>query len=102
MGGVESKNYVLDAGTLIRNVAAAMRENLPAGFGIQLDVQDRLLPVLADTTQLRQVVVNLLSKARQAMPQDGQGASSYIESGEPLDLILTDITMPRVDGIAFG
>ena len=98
---MESKNYVLDAGTLIRNVAA-VRENLPAVFGIQLDVQDRLLPVLTDTTQLRQVVANLLSNAQQAMPQGGQGASSYIESGELLDLILSDITMPRFDGIAFG
>jgi two-component system cell cycle sensor histidine kinase/response regulator CckA len=69
--GVKSKNYVLDAGTLIRNVAAAVRENLPAGHSIQLEVQDRLLPVLADTTQLRQVVVNLLSNAQQAMPQGG-------------------------------
>ena len=70
-GGVESKNYVLDAGTLIRNVAAAVQENLPASYSIQLEVQDRLLPVLADTTQLRQVVVNLLSNAQQAMPHGG-------------------------------
>jgi len=30
--------------------------------------------------------------------QDGQEAIDYLEAGEPLDLILTDLDMPRADG----
>lgn|GEM_PF-2014612 len=70
--GAESKNYVLDVGALIRNIAETVTENLPETVTIETQIDDRVLAVLADTTQLQQVVLNLISNARDAMPNGGR------------------------------
>src|SRR5690606_5885938 len=47
-------------------------EALPATIEVTVEVEDDLPPVLGDTTQLQQVVMNLCVNARDAMPDGGR------------------------------
>jgi PAS domain S-box-containing protein len=58
---------VQDAGRLLRSV-------LPAGVSLNVQCEPNVPAVLADTTQIEQILLNLCSNAWQAIPGDKQGA----------------------------
>lgn len=59
---------VLDLAALVREVVDSLRpQRLFKQLQIAIDTPERAVPVLADTDQLRQVLVNLLLNAAQAM-----------------------------------
>lgn len=61
----------LDLNQLVRDLVALMSETFPRTVTFQLALGEKLPPLLADQTQIQQVVLNLCVNARDAMPQGG-------------------------------
>lgn len=61
----------VDLNQLARDLVALMSETFPRTVTFQLDLADKLPPLLADQTQVQQIVLNLCVNARDAMPGGG-------------------------------
>jgi len=61
----------VDVGALIRNQDRFLRRVIGEQINLRSQVDDNLWPVLADPTQLEQVILNLAVNARDAMPDGG-------------------------------
>ena len=61
----------VDLNQLSRDLVALLAETFPRNVAFQIDLQDRLPPLLADQNQLQQIVLNLCVNARDAMPNGG-------------------------------
>ena len=61
----------VDLNQLARDLVALMSETFPRTVTFQLELAEKLPPLLADQTQLQQIVLNLCVNARDAMPQGG-------------------------------
>jgi signal transduction histidine kinase len=70
--GVEGKHLPLQAADLIRRTVSAIQGTLPSNISIECDLPKSSEALLGDETQLRQVLVNLISNAKDAMPGGGQ------------------------------
>jgi len=70
--GVEGKHIPLQAVDLLRRTVSAVQETLPPNILVECDLQYTPAIVLGDETQLRQVLVNLISNAKDAMPDGGR------------------------------
>jgi two-component system cell cycle sensor histidine kinase/response regulator CckA len=66
-----SKPRRLDATELLRSVEPTLRSLLGATITLRVELEEAALPVLADPTQLDQIVMNLVINARDAMPDGG-------------------------------
>ena len=62
---------VLDLNAIVRDLLPIFRQLLTAGVEVTLDLAPGLVPVKADAGQLEQVMINLATNARDAMPQGG-------------------------------
>ena len=79
--GQEGERVVLQPRHLIKEIIAMMRETFPREIDLRQSVEPGLWTVLADPTQLHQVLLNLCVNARDAMPSGGcltVGASNVI------------------------
>jgi two-component system, cell cycle sensor histidine kinase and response regulator CckA len=70
----------VDLSALVRETAELLRVSVPRRAELQLELAPALSLVLGDATQLRQVVLNLITNAAEALP-DGEG-TIVLESGE--------------------
>jgi PAS domain S-box-containing protein len=61
----------VDLNQLARDLVALMAETFPRTVTFQLKLAEKLPPLLADQTQIQQIVLNLCVNARDAMPQGG-------------------------------
>jgi PAS domain S-box-containing protein len=61
----------VDLNQLARDLVALMAETFPRTVTFQLDLAEKLPPLLADQTQIQQIVLNLCVNARDAMPDGG-------------------------------
>jgi PAS domain S-box-containing protein len=68
---VESNLEPLDLNQELKQVAELMQSTLPRSIRLELELAEELPPVEADANQLEQVVINLCTNARDAMPQGG-------------------------------
>ncbi len=69
--GKGGERVVLNTSRLVSDVAKIIRETIPRGYTIDVQLADSLWGVVGDATQLHQVLMNLCLNARDAMPSGG-------------------------------
>ena len=67
----EVKFSPVDLNQLARDLVTLLSETFPRTVTIQMSLQEKLEPLLADQNQLQQIVLNLCVNARDAMPSGG-------------------------------
>ncbi|HVU16928.1 MAG TPA: PAS domain S-box protein [Candidatus Didemnitutus sp.] len=84
--GIEGERGPVQVKHLVREMAAIMQETFPREIEIRSNVAAQLWPVIADATQLHQVVLNLCVNARDAMPNGGKlslsAQNAVVERGD--------------------
>jgi len=61
----------LDLNDVVRDAHAMLRRLIPTHITIEMDLADGLAPIIADSVQVEQVLVNLAVNASDAMPDGG-------------------------------
>ncbi len=69
--GADGRRSRVDPGQVVRDTTALLRETLPRRIRIETDIAPDAGSLVADPTQLHQVIVNLCVNARDAMPHGG-------------------------------
>jgi two-component system, cell cycle sensor histidine kinase and response regulator CckA len=70
-GGLEGERLSVDLKAVVTEVAAMLRQTLPKSIVLRTEVGVDVWPVVGDSTQLSQVVMNLCVNSRDAMPEGG-------------------------------
>jgi PAS domain S-box-containing protein len=63
----------VDPSALVRDTTALLQVSVAKGTRLQLDLAEKLPPVLADATQLRQIIMNLVLNAADAIGERADG-----------------------------
>lgn len=66
-----AERAIISLGPVVEEVVALMRATLPAGIRIEASITEDTPKVLADSTQIHQVLVNLCTNAWHAMEESG-------------------------------
>jgi len=70
--GANGANQLVQIKHLMRDTASVINETFPKNIQLSESIPDNLWPILANPTQVHQVVLNLCVNARDAMPQGGK------------------------------
>ncbi len=93
---VEQEFGEVQLSNIVKEVSKLLRASLPASIEIQLDIRDKTGIVIADVTQMHQLLMNLCTNAFHAMRKSGGVLSVILER--------TCITeaQPQIAGLAPG
>jgi two-component system, cell cycle sensor histidine kinase and response regulator CckA len=69
--GIEGERIPIELRHVVREVAEILRETVPRSIALRREIPDDVWTILADSTQLHQVLMNLAVNARDAMPDGG-------------------------------
>src|SRR5690606_15890168 len=83
--GVEGERTIVDVADLARRFAEFSRDTLPKDIDVEVSTDDDLA-VLGDPTQLMQVLMNLATNARDAMPDGGH--LTLRATGDPARVVI--------------
>jgi len=85
----------VDLAALVRDTLPFVRALLPTTIALEADLPPAPCPVLADATQMRQILINLAANAEHAMRETGGHLTVRVESVEgDAALIATHPTLP--------
>lgn len=70
--GASGVRQAIEVQHLVKEMCAIIRETFPREIALEANVTREVWPVVADITQLHQVLVNLTVNARDAMPNGGR------------------------------
>lgn len=70
--GAEGQRAIVQPRHILKDVVLMLQETLPREIDVRHQLPAKLWPILADATQLHQVVLNLCVNARDAMPHGGE------------------------------
>lgn len=82
----------VDLNEAVCTISSLLRQLLPAGVTLQLDLAPQPVPVFVDPSQLEQVVLNLVVNGRDAIEESGSvtvSTSSAVPAG-----VVVDVTQP--------
>ncbi|MEM8929853.1 MAG: ATP-binding protein [Acidobacteriota bacterium] len=84
---MEDRRRIVDLDDVVEEALSLMRASLPANIEIREELRVQNPRVLADGSQLHQVIVNLCTNAAQAMPSGGRLTLGvdHLRTSEPLD-----------------
>ncbi|WP_233265571.1 hybrid sensor histidine kinase/response regulator [Leifsonia sp. AG29] len=88
--GSQGRREPIDVVRLLDELEAFCREALPRAIDLEVTHPDRLPAVVGDDTELFQVLVNLVTNARDAMPDGGRLVVSAREVPEGIRLEVAD------------
>ena len=69
--GLEGRRVSVQLKYLVRDIVKVVAETLPKNISVEYRIAPDLRPILADPTQIQQVLMNLCVNARDAMPDGG-------------------------------
>lgn len=73
---------------IVRETLKLLRSTFPATIEIKTMIKEKIRPVLADETQLHQVIMNICTNAKQAMEKQGGVLSIKVTEMTPSDTLL--------------
>ena len=95
--GVEGKRVLLSAAAVMRDVRQLVSDRLMANVEIHTSLPENLWAFTGDSTQIQQVLLNLLLNARDAMP----GGGTITVSAGNAELRAVDIPEPELPAGAY-
>ena len=94
--GVEGERLPVNITNICHDIQKVIRETFPKNILFELNIPDELWTIIADPTQLHQVIMNMCVNARDAMP-DGGKLSITIEN-IVLDEVFSEMTVQTRPG----
>lgn len=78
----QTEKQLLDLSALIREARPLLSIMIPEGASLECQLEDGLPPLLGDSSQIRQVLMNLVANAAEAIGDDGGAIHIRTHSGE--------------------